>query len=361
MGDFACGLGTHFEARIDLPSLQQVRAFNFRWARLDCQTCSTDTMLAMIEDCKACDLEPLPIVSDPDRLRALEGVGVPVEFSNEPDGDIPPAVYREQLNAACIVALEHGIELWGPAISNLDRDSLRWLEAVRDGAWPVGLEVISVHRYGDGTFDYSHEGFASRADEVAALLELCDGLPFAVTEFGYPTYPAAGVTRQRKRPKRTKYLRPDLHLSESQSAANIAQEWEFWRAYTDRPFLYQINDGPNADEGYGIRRFVDGALDGWKQAAYEVPKGEPMAGVPGNATYCISRALSFEMPGRPGEFHTYFPKGQTDTVLSVREDGHYAAMPKAEAGAFETWKPSKDGMRAVFYETAEMYAIPLVE
>jgi len=186
MAEFYPSLQTQFNARLDSPTLQQLRIFGFRWARMDCQTCDVDTMLAMIADAKAHQLTPLPIVYDLERLEHL-AAGADVEWGNEPDGDIWPTTYRDGLNAACAVAHSRGLVLWAPAISNLDRDSLLWLEAVRGAGWPDGLHGISAHRYGDGTFAFSHPGFPSRDAEVDRLLELCDGLPYIITEFGYPT------------------------------------------------------------------------------------------------------------------------------------------------------------------------------
>ena len=361
---YAPGLGTHFNAPVDRETLAQIRGFHFRWARMDCQTCPIETMLAMIADVDAVGLYPLPIVYDRARLDALGIVPAvtDVEWSNEPDGDVLPATYRTALDAACERATFYHLKLWAPAISNLDRDSLRWLEAVRGNGWPPGLHGISVHRYGDGTFAWPHDGFASRDAEVEALLALCDGLPFIVTEFGYPT---DTVTRER-RGKREKYLQVGLRLTEAQAATNIAQEWEFWRPYTERPMLYQINDGTEAYEQYGIRRYP-WDLNQWKPAAHTVPEEAPPMDDTGKATYCISRSLSFEAPHKPGAFCTYYPKHgpdgqrQTTTILSVQPDGSKDMRPKDAAGAWETWTPSKDGNRAIFEEAGEFFAIPLVD
>jgi len=80
------------------------------------------------------------------------------------------------------------------------------------------------------------------------------------------------------------------------------------------------------------------------------------------ATYCISRSGSFEIPTQPGQFSTYYPKGQTDTILSIQPDGVLDTRPAANAGgAWETWTPSADGNRAVFLYTSECRAIPLVD
>jgi len=80
-----------------------------------------------------------------------------------------------------------------------------------------------------------------------------------------------------------------------------------------------------------------------------------------DVTFCISRAASVPVAGKDDRFVTYYPKGQTDTVLSIQPDGSRETRPLAEAGAWETWYPSKDGNRAIFAETAEVYAVPLVD
>jgi len=362
---YAPSLGTHFNARVDVPTLEQIRAFGFQWARIDAQTSDLDTLTGMIDDADKAALHPLPIVYDLDRLELL-GVTpsvVDVEWGNEPDGDISPSSYRDMLELACERAAYFHLRLWAPALSNLDRDSLYWLERVRGAGWPPGLHGISVHRYGDGTFEWAHAGFDSRADEVAALLRYCDGKPFLVTEFGYPTGTA------RSGAKREKYLQVGLQFSEEYAAAQIAKEWEFWRAYTEVACLYQINDGIHDYETYGIRRCLpDGTLTDWKPAAYQVPQEEPpMPDDTGVATYCISRELSFEAPHQPGAFCTYYPKHgpdgqrQTATILSVQPDGRKDTRPKDAAGAWETWVPSKDGARAIFREAGEFFAFPLVD
>lgn len=330
-------LGTHFNARVDMATLHQIRAFGFHWARMDCQASSLELMRNMIADCAAAGLEPFPIVYDLDRLGALEAGAV--EWGNEPDGDILPSTYRAQLEAACSLALDRGIELWAPAISNLDRDSLRWLELVRAGAWPEGLYGISVHRYGDGTFEHPHDGFDSREAEVDRLKELCDGRPFICTEFGYPTKGAATLA------KRAKYLRPGFHLSEDQQAANIAKEWAFWEAQGCAvPVLYQINDGIHADEGYGIRRCLpDGTLTDWKPAAYVTPKGEPMADLaPVSSNTVFTKEDLVDVPGRTGEYGLRCPPG-AETILSPKTSGHHELRAMdALGGPDETCKVAGD-------------------
>ena len=84
------------------------------------------------------------------------------------------------------------------------------------------------------------------------------------------------------------------------------------------------------------------------------------------ADYCISRKLSFEVADKPGYFRTYYPRWKDDdfqkeTILSVQPNGDKGTRLVDEGGAWETWYPSKDGNRAIFDETAEPYAFPLVD
>lgn len=366
--DWAAGLQTHFNAaNVDRETLRQVRGpFNFRWARVDVQLCDAATMLAALEDVRACDLRPLPIVADEPRIEELPAWCEDAEYWNEPDGDIPPQVFRPMLDRACRLAASRGVRLWAPAISNLDRDSLYWLRRLRDegGGWPEGLYGISAHRYGDGTFEHPHDGFASREEEVDALRDICNGLPFIITEFGYPSI--AGSFR------RSSALCQRYHkstLSEAQQAERIAQEWQFWRDQNTIPFLYQLNDGPSPTElgdHYGIRRCApDGTLTDWKPAAHTVPKtGGPMELPKQYASVVISKRESFPHPTKANVFATWYPKGQRETILNIEADGsittrHLQNDCGGEPTAWQSWTP--DGDRAVFYEAEQIVALPIVE
>ncbi len=101
---------------------------------------------------------------------------------------------------------------------------------------------MSVHRYGDGSFDDPHSGFANRDREVHWLRAAIGDRPFSVTEFGYP----------------------DGDMSEEEAARRIRVEFEFWAGKADFACLYQLNDGRGTHEQFGIRR-LDGS---WKPSAY---------------------------------------------------------------------------------------------
>ncbi len=245
------GLGTHFSERIPASDLVTVYDFGFRWVRIDAQQANGEILRAMIGDAEAAGLTTLTIVYDLDAIDEVP-IGRWVEWGNELDFTLSPREYRESLDAAAPLALAQGIPLVAPCISNLDRDSLRWLAEVRGDGWPPGVRAISVHRYGDlGSFEWSHPGYDTRDAEVAAFVALCDGLPWLVTEFGYQTGDQ------------------DNAISETLQAAYIAAEWQFWRGHgAQAAFLFQINDGTGAGEGWGIRR-IDGT---WKPAAQAVPR-----------------------------------------------------------------------------------------
>ena len=87
----------------------------------------------------------------------------------------------------------------------------------------------------------------------------------------------------------------------------------------------------------------------------------------GKATYCISMELSYEVEGEPGHYRTYYPKHgpngerQTKTILSVQPNGDKDTRLVEQGGAWETWKKSKDGNRAIFPFAGEPFAFPLVD
>ena len=193
-----------------------------------------------------------------------------------------------------------------------------------------------MHRYGDGTFEHPHDGFSvARRRSAPRCGSSATGCPFICTEFGYPTKAGAGTTQKRQR-----YLRPGFHLSETQQAAEIAKEWAFWADQgADQAHLYQINDGPQADEGYGIRRYP-WEPSVWKPAAYQVPKEAPpmadLAMLTPNTVF--TRADLVEVPGRPGAYGVRCPPG-AETILSPKASGaHELRDMGALGGANETCK-----------------------
>jgi hypothetical protein len=170
---------------------------------------------------------------------------------------------------------------------------------------------------------------------VICLLTICAGLPFIVTEFGYPSSsPVRWRSRRGLAPKRTRYLTPGVTLTPDQQAERITQEWEFWRPYTESAQLYQINDGVHADEGYGIRACnADGTLGDWKPSAYTVPKGDPMADFPlanliDNTIFL--KADLVEVPGRAGEYG--LRSSQPEMLLSPKDNGQHELRPMSYLG-----------------------------
>ena len=74
--------------------------------------------------------------------------------------------------------------------------------------------------------------------------------------------------------------------------------------------------------------------------------------------FAISRSDSFEV--REGVWATFYPKGQTLTILSIQPDGSFQTRPFDHAGAWETWV-EEPGDRAVFHDTEYHQAFPLVK
>ena len=327
------GLHSHFDACIG-PLAADVTRLGFTLHRMEVTHVDDATMTAMVQESVDAGAQPLVVIWDTSRLEHLTGRDA--EWKNELDGDMAPEVYRRELDAAVEIAVAHGVRLWGGVISNLDGDSLAWLNAVRDagGGWPADLYGITAHRYGDGTFENPHRGFSSRDAEVKWLRAAAAGKPIQITEFGYPS----------------------SDMTEEEQAERISQEWAFWQGHGLPAYLYQINDGASTwpIDHFGIRR-VDGS---WKPSAYTVPTTTQESDMLTN--FSISKKRLIPVPGRAGYFTYQYPRG-TDTVLSVQPDGSFQSRPAGTAGAWESFYLDEDRRRAIFDETAESFAYPLVD
>ena len=246
----AVGVQTHFGALVGADTLSALRAFGFEIVRIDAQTSDIDTTLDMISEAQAAGLQPLVIISRPEHLPWLPE-GLDYELLNEPDlNGPPPPVYAELVLKAAEVARQRSQRLWIGAISNLNERGFNYLRDIGPLPHDVG---VSVHRYGDGTFEHAHDGFATRESEVAQLRALIGNRPFGVSEFGYPT------NRNGWGPF-TSRITPD------EAAILIRAEISFWARVGARwSVIFQLNDGPTEmrENRYGIRAF-DGT---WKPAA----------------------------------------------------------------------------------------------
>jgi len=175
------------------------------------------------------------------------------ELRNEPDFDTPPASYASECRAALHEAARRGMTLWCGSVSNLDQDSLAWLEQLLR-ACPE-IPRVSVHRYSPDkhqTLWKPHAGFVDRNEELLRAFAILQGRPYLVTEIGY--HVASG-------------------LSEADQAANLAAELGYWEQAGARGVcIYQLNDGasPQPIDRYGMRR-TDGtwrpAMDIFKEVA----------------------------------------------------------------------------------------------
>lgn len=222
----------------DINTLAAIKGFGFQVSRIDAQRISIQDTLAQIDDHLAVGLTPLVIIRDAEQLEQLPPGYY--ELRNEPDLEgPPPSEYSLLMHAAAAVAERRGQILYVGVVSNLNDRGLGYLNALR----PFPNDVrVSVHRYGDGSFDSPHSGFDNRDSELRWLRAAIGDLRFAVTEFGYP----------------------DEDMSPTEATRRIRVEFEFWAGKADFACLYQLNDGPRSNEHFGIRD-VHGD---WKPQAY---------------------------------------------------------------------------------------------
>lgn len=316
------GLMSHFNACLGEALMAEIAALAcapapLTFARIETDESSPELVRQMCDEVGRAGLQPLPIVRVPAHIDVLTPLDFP-EFENEPDGDVRPVEIRPRFDAVCAAALAKGIPCTGPAISNLDWDTLLWLERLVDAApWPPpGLTACSFHRYGpsDAQWDAPQMGFASRDAEVARLREIVGPLPLICTETGWST---AG-------------------LSEDEQAAYLAREWAFWERHGIPMCVFQLNDGESLEERYGLRT-IDGR---WKVAATQYGGDSmseyPLANVCPDALFLRDDLVALE--GRPDEFSLRFPIG-SDTILSPKVNGQHELRPMSSCGnADETCK-----------------------
>lgn len=362
------GLQTHFDGRIDLDTLRQVRAFGFRMARIDAQHSSIELLLEMVADAQACDLQPLVVVSSLEQIAALPA-GTNVEWLNEVNiglgrpAPMHPDEYNVGFREAADVAHQHGVTLWGPVIANLNVEGLKFLEALL----PLPEHVcISVHRYpandllGNPAALAPHKRFASRDAEVEKLKSLIGDRRFGISETGFPTShymdysviadAAAAVIADRGI---LDTLGIQKRITEEMAADAIRTDLDFWRRHgAEFVIVYQLTDGPTLEsiDQYGIR-----ALGGrWKQTAYVAQQEIQMLEV----HHTLRRKDAMKHPEYADRFTSPHPDND-GTVLCIEPGGIVAKRPAGTTGPWETWYD--DGQKAVFEVEGRTYAILLVD
>lgn len=239
------GLQVGFGNLIGGELLESLRVRGVQLVRSDYQGVrAADQIPALIGEVHNAGLVPLSTMR-PDQvswLPPVEAFGpLDVEIWNEPDlGTAPSPKLSPDAYAAAVRSAHEGLSgphrLWCGVISNLDKDSLLWLEASIRRGWPEDIGV-SVHRYppNGGRPEQGHKGFSSRADEVARLKRIIGGRPWGVSEFGYHLgEQSSGWWIWKRR----------WHWTPQQQKEFTAWDFRFW-AGQDADFAvnYQINSG----------------------------------------------------------------------------------------------------------------------
>jgi hypothetical protein len=235
--------------------LSELRAIGVQGLRADCQTTRAGevvpaaTVAAIALSIRSVGMHPLITVAHATQCRLLEP-GDHVELGNEPDlVPMPPAEYRRRLLEFYAAVAPMGLQVWAPAVSNLNQRGLEWLAATDPATWPAGINV-SIHWYPHGESPTTpHPGFRSRDHEVETLQRIIGRRPWLVSEFGYHTGNRA--TRWQR------WLGIRRQWTEAQVAEFVEFEWQFWAHHgAVGAVLYQLNDGVSGDpiDRYGIRR-----------------------------------------------------------------------------------------------------------
>ena len=209
-------------------------------------------------------LEPLAIIDHPEQIAEQATRGCTTfECGNEPDliaegWQESPAVYWRRFGAAIAYAADYGVQVYLGAVSNLKKESLRFLRGLPWDAIPPTIGC-SHHWYPDDdrphashishlTLKYPFQVRNTRDQDIAELKGIVGDRPLALSETGWWDGPFR--TQQ-----------------------TVAEWYVFERAFWQRHGYvfsvgYQLNDAPPGEPwdpamGYGFR-----ALTGeWKPSA----------------------------------------------------------------------------------------------
>jgi len=195
-----------------------------------------------------------------DAVRAAEAAGLAtyaIEVGNEPDIAHRDYATRPQDFAVAVQQTHAAVRNEGftgdvitGGIANLDRRGFRYLTGMMSTSIADDV-VIGFHRYperGKGP-QAPHRGFTSREDEWSTLRGIVGSHRLACTEFGYNTAP-----------EKTWFGLRSRRRTDDEVAASVLWDFAFFRDHEcELAILYQLNDGPDATDRFGIRR-VDGTL-----------------------------------------------------------------------------------------------------
>jgi hypothetical protein len=219
---------THFEGGLLGAELcQELRTKGIDHFRLGAGEATLYDCQEMLREARECGADHLLILNCIGILKELYDTNV--EWGNEPNGQITDASYHKWFMKAYEVCKKNNNLLFGPCINNLSKDALRWMKGFMRFGVPDDV-IITYHHYTE-KFDKPQEGFASREEEMEALLEIADGRNIACSESGYNS------------------------PVEDLQAHHVAQELEFAEKYGLLFWTYfQLNDDVALDLHFGARR-----------------------------------------------------------------------------------------------------------
>lgn len=314
------GLGTHFNGWVNPDKLRQV-ATRFNWARVDVQIIPSAEARRYIADVYAAGMKPLTIFDTHEQQEELPD-GEWVEYQNEVNiglgrpAPIAPNVYRDGVWRAYEIAQRKGQTLCAGAAANFERRDIDWFHKLDFASFPNDI-ICATHRYSPrnrfwmGHRIRKYEPWTWTRDYEIQVFREAIGLDrkWMITEFGYRNGPNPG------------------DLTHDEAAAEIAQEWAFWKAQTNclGAFLYQINDSPIDDHDFGVYD-AEGKI---KRTIFNtVPfRGEIVA------EHVIRKKDLIQHPFKLG----YYTARYQDGVFSLQPDKRVEVRPTGTHGAWETF------------------------
>lgn len=239
------GINAGFGELIGQARMEALQAHGFELIRQDFQTDQGHPVY--VEDA----LEEADYYNQMRFLYIVDRVTLPMlppaswlEYRNEPDLRMTPRQYVDELRGVQAEVEAKGHTLWAGCISNLDGDSLHWLEDVVALGGEL-IQQVSIHRYphdADQNFWTAHHGFRTRLSETDRLHDILGPRPFLVSEVGYHTQ------------YRRKWFFWRTRLSNVDQAHRLQLELDFWESRGAAACcVYQERDAPASNgEKYGL-------------------------------------------------------------------------------------------------------------
>jgi hypothetical protein len=157
-----------------------------------------------------------------------------IELGNELDASLTGAQFGQFVTWGYQTLRAAGFtgDIISGGVGNVELNNINWLQAAGIASWPKDL-IFGFHVYRQGANTNTVQGYADRTHEAEAIYATAAGHPLAMTEFGY---------------------KHNYGATEDQIASWVDADFTEWYSLACKyMFLYQLNDGTDPTNLFGVR------------------------------------------------------------------------------------------------------------